>query len=162
MRPEATGAHDEVGVTQMPDDCVVEQLALLGRCRADEAGAPALARVGEQRELRDGQDLGSGLAYVAVELALVVWKDAQACDLLGQALCLRLSIACRHANQHREAGADAGSLALVVALDDADSRARDTLHDSSHLSCRYEPALSSLSFSAGLKPAAIASSWVSK
>ena len=42
---------DEAGVTQMPDDCVVEQLTVLGRRRADKAGAPTLACVGEQREL---------------------------------------------------------------------------------------------------------------
>src|SRR5205807_5816051 len=108
------------------------------------------------------QDRASGLVDVAVELALVVGKDAQPGDLLGQAPCLRVCVARGHADQHRQAGADASNLALLVALDDADRRARDTLYDGSHLWCRFELPLSSLSFSAGSKPAAIASSWVSK
>ena len=79
---------------------VVEQArGFFGRGRSDEAGTLSLARVGEEGELRDGEDGPSDIPDAAVHLPLVVGHDPQSCDFLGQPVCFGCAISLRDADQ---------------------------------------------------------------
>ena len=65
-----------------------------------------MGAVGRQGELRYHQRLSPYVQKGTVHLILLVGKDPQLDDFLGQDIGLGLRIALHHAQQHRKAGSD--------------------------------------------------------
>lgn len=80
VRPETAGADGQARRAQVRDNGLVQRLTGLWPRGADKAGPAPLTRVGQQRELRDSQNLAPDLSHIQIELALGVVEDAQAGD----------------------------------------------------------------------------------
>lgn len=74
--------------------------------RVDEARPVPLAHVGEQRELRHGQDLTADVLDRPVHLALLVLEHAQTQNLMRQPCDLVIAVLIGHADQQQEPRTD--------------------------------------------------------
>src|SRR5262249_30456600 len=89
-----------------------------------EAWAIAFRRVGDQRELRDGERGAAGVEERAVELAVVVREDPQPRDAARETVGLGLGVSLRHADEQQQPGPDRTARAR--------GGARDALDDDPH------------------------------
>ncbi len=93
-------------LAEQPAEPLVERVRPLGRRRLDEARAVPLARVAEERELRDDEDAPAHLGEGEVHLAGGVLEDPQRGDLVGEELRVLVPVLPRDAEEHGEAPAD--------------------------------------------------------
>src|SRR5437016_11873978 len=107
---------------------LVEPLGALGRRGVGERGAPALAAVAVERELRDHEQRAAHLVERAREAARLVLEDAEPDDLPAERVGVALGIGVTDAEQHAEPVADGADERAV----DRDARLADPLHDGSH------------------------------
>src|SRR5918995_3888759 len=125
-RPEGAGLHrDDARRAQPLAEVVEKRLGLLRRGRADEARALAFLRVGEEGELRDGEDLTPDILHAQVHLSLFVVEDPQACQLLREPVRLGLPVAHGDPDEEQEAGSHLGDYLVF----NRDGGALDPLED---------------------------------
>lgn len=110
---------------------------------ADEARPVPLAHVGEQRELRHGQDLTADVLDRPVHLALLVLEHAQTQNLMHQPCDLVIAILIGHADQQQEPRTDLlkveRGIQIPQLIDDIDRRLRHTLQYHFHVSDSIAP-----------------------
>ena len=89
---------------------IEEWLGLLRWSGPDKARALALTGVGEERELRDGEDLSSDVFDAQVHLAVFIAHDPQTRDLPGEPVGLGLPVSLGDPDEQQETGAYLGDL----------------------------------------------------
>lgn len=111
--------------------------------RVDEARPVPLAHVGEQRELRHGQDLTADVLDRPVHLALLVLEHAQTQNLMRQPCDLVIAVLIGHADQQQEPRTDLlkveRGIQIPQLIDDIDRRLRHTLQYHFHVSDSIAP-----------------------
>nr|DAG77702.1 MAG TPA: hypothetical protein [Caudoviricetes sp.] len=111
--------------------------------RADEARPVPLAHVGEQRELRHGQDLTADVLDRPVHLALLVLEHAQTQNLMRQPCDLVIAVLIGHADQQQEPRTDLlkveRGIQIPQLIDNIDRRLRHTLQYHFHVSDSIAP-----------------------
>ena len=106
-----------------------QRLGLLGSGGGDEAGAPSVARVAQQRELGDEQDLAAHVQHGAVHLVLVVHEHAQSGQFVRAQARVGLGVAHFGADQHHVALANFARNFSIH----GHAGARDPLHYQTHI-----------------------------
>jgi hypothetical protein len=110
-RSEGAGLHGGyASLAELPAEVVEEHLGFLRGSSLYEARALAFSGVSQQGELRDGEDLASGIPDVQIHFPFVVSEDAQARDLLGEPVGLGFTVSPGYADEEQEAGTYAGDL----------------------------------------------------
>jgi len=91
-------------------EVVEESLGFSGGRGPEEARALALAGVGDERELRDREDLTPYVPHAQVHLPVLITEDPQARDLLGEPVRLGLPVSPFDADEEQQARTYAGDL----------------------------------------------------
>ena len=84
MRAETTFLHRHSPGAQRLVELDPHEIGMLGLAGLDEARAIALVHVGEQRELRDGENLAADVLNRTVHLALRILEHPEIQNLMGQ------------------------------------------------------------------------------
>ena len=103
--PEGAGfARTATRLAEPLAEVIKERLGHLRWSGSDEARAFALAGIGEERELGDGEDLTSDLSHAQVHLPGFVAYNPQTRDLVGEPVGLGLPVALSDPDEQQEAG----------------------------------------------------------
>jgi len=106
---------------------------LLRRGRGVERRALAAADISIQGELRNHEHAAAHVLRAAVHLAVLVFEEAEARNLLGQISCVGLGVFVSHAQQNQQSQADLTAGPVVSGLIiDSDFGAAHALHDGPH------------------------------
>jgi hypothetical protein len=106
MRLKAAGGDVQAGRAQPFGKISIEPISF-PRGRGVREGRPiAFAAVAVQSKLRNHQDFTAEIAYRAVHLALLVFKDAEIPYLVGERVRVLLVISFADAKEETKAGAD--------------------------------------------------------
>lgn len=106
MRAEAASGNRQVVVAQPFNNEINERAGQIGMGCRNEAGAAALAGVGEQGKLADDQHTARYIQHRPIETALSVSEDAEFCRFLRQLSGVFRRIARGDPDEEQESVAD--------------------------------------------------------
>ena len=106
MRAETTFLHRHSPGAQRLVELDPHEIGMLGLAGLDEARAIALVHVGEQRELRDGENLTADVLNRTVHLALRILEHPEIQNLMGQPGDLLVAVLIGDAHQNHESRAN--------------------------------------------------------
>lgn len=128
MCPETACRHGYPEGADSVDELIVQGFSLFRPGRFDITGTAAVAGIAVQGELRNDQHLPAFIEEGVIEFPLVIFKDPQVDDLIGQVADVIVCILDGHAQEDRQAAAG-------LPCQDAVRRHRGLqglLYDSSH------------------------------
>src|SRR5262249_41503782 len=124
-----TGLAAQSSLAHLPDHILIEAPRLFRTRRLVKRRTPAPAHISMKGELRDHQDRAGNFGDAAVHLALLIFEDAQANDLVDQIVGVALLIGLGDTQQYQQSDTDFPNDSLI----DRDICTLNTLHHSTHI-----------------------------
>ncbi|GAF24808.1 hypothetical protein MTY_0136 [Moorella thermoacetica Y72] len=107
---EPAGGHLQAPGGQGGNELAVKVKGLLRRGRGGETGPPALATVAVEGKLGNCQDFPAGVPDGQVHFTILVGKDPQAGDFIGQVLHVGRAVLLPHPQEDEQTGTDCRNL----------------------------------------------------